>query len=76
MGVLLLRCPHTGRDLTTGIQTDAESFSRLPQVLTQTGCPHCGSVHFWLPREAKFAETISPRDWIENQQRVPGRKIR
>ena len=76
MGVLLLRCPHTGRDLATGIQTDAETFSRMPQVLTQTRCPHCGSVHFWLPREAKFADAISPGDWIENQPRKSDRKIR
>ena len=67
MGVLLIRCPHTGRDLTTGIRIDPQTFSRIPQVSAQTRCPHCRSVHFWFPREAKFVDSISHHDWIENQ---------
>ena len=67
MGVMLIKCPKTGLDLSTGILTDIVTFSRIPQVPSQTACPHCGSVHFWMPRETKLVETIPPRDWIENQ---------
>ena len=69
MGVLLIKCPKTGLDLSTGILTDLATFSRIPQVPSQTSCPHCGSVHFWMPRETKLVETTPPRDWIENQRR-------
>ena len=67
MGVLLIRCPSTGREFSTGIHVEPETFSRLPQKPGNTRCPHCRSVHFWLPQEAKFMEAIAPADWIENQ---------
>lgn len=68
MGTLLIKCPKSGRELSTGIQIEAPDVSRLPQVAGQTRCPHCGSVHFWLPREARWAEAIPHTVWIENQR--------
>ena len=67
MGVLLIKCPKTGVVLSTGIQIHSATLSRLPQVPSQTRCPHCGSVHFWMPKETKLVHAISHRDWIENQ---------
>jgi hypothetical protein len=50
MGVLLIRCPHTGRDLTTGIRIDPQTFSRIPQVSAQTRCPQ-GQCIFGFPEK-------------------------
>ena len=69
VGTLLIKCPKTGRELSTGIQVEADEASNLPQVACETRCPHCGSVHFWLPREAKWVEAIPRRHWVENQIR-------
>jgi len=67
MGVLLIKCPKTGLYLSTGIQVDRVTLFRLPQLPSETHCPHCGSVHFWMPRETKFMDAIAHSDWIENQ---------
>ncbi|MGA7772684.1 MAG: hypothetical protein WCA25_07030, partial [Pseudolabrys sp.] len=58
MGLLLIRCPKTGRDFSTGIHVDAETLARVPQEFTQTRCPYCKTQHFWLPREAKLVEAF------------------
>jgi hypothetical protein len=68
MGVLLFRCPRTGKTFSTGIQVDGSAVQELPQVLTSSACPHCGSEHHWWTREATVAEAIPPSEWIENQK--------
>ena len=67
MGVLLIRCPTTGREFSTGVQVEFDTLSCLPQLPSDTRCPHCLSVHFWLPREAKLVDAIAPENWIEHQ---------
>jgi hypothetical protein len=58
VGVLLIRCPKTNRDFSTGIHVDAETLARVPQEFTHTHCPYCKTQHFWLPREAKLVEAF------------------
>jgi len=69
MGVLLIKCPNTGRQFSTGIHLDAETLARVPQEFTYTHCPYCNSEHLWLPREAELVDAIPPSEWIENQAR-------
>jgi NMD protein affecting ribosome stability and mRNA decay len=45
MGVLLINCPNTGRQFSTGIHVDEETLARVPQEFTHTRCPHCNSQH-------------------------------
>ena len=33
MGVIMIRCPHTGLAVSTGIETDDETFDALPDSL-------------------------------------------
>jgi hypothetical protein len=47
MGVILIRCPRTGLDASTGIQTDPASFEAMPEVRSTMTCPRCGAVHVW-----------------------------
>lgn len=65
MGVLLITCPNTGREFSTGIHADADTFNSLPDVLVQSHCPHCGLQHNWWKREARLMDSIEPAQWIE-----------
>jgi hypothetical protein len=62
MSILLIRCPHTDRPISTGIEIDsAETLAKLPDVLSHVKCPECGLEHTWWTREA----------WLEDQLEVP-----
>jgi hypothetical protein len=55
MSMIVIRCPHTGRDVSTGIEIDRTSFDLLPDILVRSNCPDCGMQHAWWKREAKLA---------------------
>jgi hypothetical protein len=55
MGIVVITCPHTGQDISTGIEIDQASFEKLPEVLVRSTCPHCGMQHSWWTREAKLS---------------------
>lgn len=57
MGVLVLTCPETGREFSTGIHTDEDSFKKLPNTATKASCPHCGQVHSWWTHDARLTST-------------------
>jgi hypothetical protein len=59
MSVVVIRCPTTGRTISTGIETDQSTFDKLPDVRTHSRCPLCGFEHFWWKREAWLAD-IAP----------------
>jgi hypothetical protein len=68
MGVLMIRCPNTGRDISTGIETDAASFSQVGDVLAHSRCPLCGLEHAWWKREAWLSEPSGANS--ERKQKV------
>ena len=46
MSALFFVCPESGREVSTGIEIDNDSFQRgLPTVLAEIRCPECGSTH-------------------------------
>ena len=54
MGIIMINCPATGRDVSTGIEVcDVEE---LPIVKARMFCPACGGVHDWTKREARLAD--------------------
>jgi hypothetical protein len=54
MGVLMIECPSTGREVSTGIEVlDVE---QLPTVTATTVCSACGHVHEWTKHDAWLAE--------------------
>ena len=59
MSVLKVRCPETGREISTGIEIDPESFAALPDKLPVSNCPLCGLDHAWLKCDARFVEDPS-----------------
>jgi hypothetical protein len=70
MGVVMLKCPNTAREFSTGILIEKEDFRKLPKVPTRTRCPHCGLMHVWWPREARWSENIPPHPLPEGLDRA------
>ena len=66
MGVLLILCPGTGREFSTGIQLDKVTFRMLTGTLSTAYCPYCRAEHRWTPREARFVKSLSAAQWVEN----------
>jgi hypothetical protein len=56
MGMVMIRCPNTGKEVATGIETDAASFAHVRDVLVRSPCPYCGLEHVWWTREAWLSE--------------------
>ena len=69
MGVLMLTCPSSAREFSTGILIEEETFKRLPNTATRTRCPHCGLTHIWWPREAQWVDSIPLDQWGERLDR-------
>ena len=59
MGVLKVRCPETGREVSRD-RVDPESFAALPDKLPGSNCPLCGLEHVWLKSDTRFVEEPSP----------------
>jgi hypothetical protein len=61
---LLIKCPHTDRPISTGIEVDLQTFAKLPDVLSHLKCPECGLEHAWWTREAWLEEVdpVGPSD--------------
>jgi hypothetical protein len=73
MGIVMIRCPTTGREISTGIETDAASFAAVPDVLAHSPCPWCGLEHAWWKREAWLCEPSgSAAANAQTNRRVPG----
>jgi hypothetical protein len=56
MGTLMLKCPTTGQEFSTGIHLEEDSFRKLPDTVTKAHCPRCGLSHNWWTHEARLAD--------------------
>jgi hypothetical protein len=43
MGVLVMTCPVTGKEFSTGLQIDEKDVIALPDYEAATLCPYCNS---------------------------------
>jgi hypothetical protein len=50
MGIIMISCPATGRDVSTGIETIG--IEELPAVTAKMVCPACARVHHWTKADA------------------------
>jgi hypothetical protein len=62
MGVLMVRCPNTTQEVSTGIEIEAESFATLPDKLVASQCPLCGFEPVWLKCDARFIKEPSTQE--------------
>jgi hypothetical protein len=68
MGLLVIKCPVSGREFSTGIQRDADSFARMKNEAAQTRCPYCLTQHSWRPLDARLVDALPSAESIENQK--------
>ena len=47
MSSVMIRCPATGLDVSTAIETEPSVFRKLPRVAGRMHCPACGQDHVW-----------------------------
>ena len=43
VNVVMVRCPSTGGELSTGVEMDEATFEQLSEIRSQMNCPVCGS---------------------------------
>lgn len=56
MGILMIKCPATGRDIPTGIETDGAPSPTMPVFFSRTYCPFCRTNHEWFAKQAWVRE--------------------
>ena len=64
MGMIMVKCPQTGRAIPTGLKSDRETFMRSIVFFGNTRCPICVANHNWFAREAWVDEPIVPTTGI------------
>ena len=57
MGLVMIRCPNTGRDVSTGIEMHTEQFAASPVFFSRVQCPLCASEHEWFAKDAWVCES-------------------
>jgi hypothetical protein len=60
MSMMMMKCPASGKAVTTGIELDAGTFFCLPDIFLHVRCPHCDLQHSCWTHEA----------WLEGQTAV------
>jgi hypothetical protein len=56
VGIIVVRCPKTNQEISTGIEIEPEDFLLLPPVAGRVQCPLCGEEHSWLPSTARVKD--------------------
>jgi hypothetical protein len=59
MGTVMVKCPDTGRDISTGIVADRASFNATPVFFARVYCPLCQVEHEWFAKEAWVCDSES-----------------
>jgi hypothetical protein len=68
MGVVMIKCPQTGRKISTGIRADKATYGRMPVFFSRTFCPICRVEHVWFAKEAWIEEdsqNVRSRDVVD-----------
>ena len=55
MSSVMIKCPNTGREVSTSIETEPSVFRKLPRVRARMVCPACGQEHVWVTSSAWLA---------------------
>jgi hypothetical protein len=55
MSSVMIRCPNTGRPVSTAIEIEPSVFRNLPRISARMLCPACGQEHTWAVSSAWLA---------------------
>jgi hypothetical protein len=56
MGTVMIRCPRTGREISTGIEAERDRYRCAPVFFARTFCPFCRTPHEWFATQAWVRE--------------------
>jgi hypothetical protein len=56
MGVIMIYCPQTGREISTNMKADEAAYRRMPVFFSRTFCPICKVDHVWFAKDAWVRE--------------------
>jgi len=68
MSSVMIRCPKTGRSVSTAIEVEPSVFRKLPKVTARMACPACGDEHVWSIASAWLAGGPQPLDGAERRK--------
>ena len=60
MSSVMIRCPNTGRAVSTAIEVEPHVFRKLPKISARMLCPACRQEHDWSISSA----------WLANEPRL------
>jgi hypothetical protein len=55
MSSVMIRCPTTGRPVSTAIEIEPGVFRKLPNLRARMLCPACDQEHDWMTGSAWLA---------------------
>ncbi|HEY7246682.1 MAG TPA: hypothetical protein VH678_22650 [Xanthobacteraceae bacterium] len=56
MGIVMVKCPQTGREIRTGMTADRDTFHTTPVFFALAYCPFCRTEHEWFAKDAWICE--------------------
>jgi len=56
MSAVIFKCPVTGKNLNSGLETDEGSLGGMGLPM-RVRCPHCGTDHVFQTHDAKLRDT-------------------
>ena len=59
MGTVMIRCPTTGRAVSTGIQAEREIFQATPVFFSHVYCSLCQTTHQWFAKDAWVCNSVT-----------------
>ena len=59
MAMICTTCPNSGREISTGVETDAETFATMPDVISRVHCKIADKRTIG-PATIRFARSKSP----------------
>ena len=65
MRLILIRCPQTGRYISTGLENANDCLDFLDAVQSPVHCPACNKDHWWTKQDALLAP---PERWSMEPQ--------
>jgi hypothetical protein len=58
VGIVMIKCPQTGRAIPTGMKADREKFRCSTVFFARTYCSICQVNHEWFAKEAWVYEPV------------------
>jgi hypothetical protein len=58
MSLVMIKCPHTARPVSTGIEVEEDAFFQFSNVTMECECSACGMRHVWRKGEAWLGDYV------------------